>query len=293
MLENSLELYKIFYYVAKTGGITKAAEILFISQPAVSQGLKKLEMQLGVKLFTRTKKGMRLTGEGEVLFRHVAQGYESIQLGERKLRQMLNLEYGEIRIGASDMTLEYYLLPFLEEFHQKYPEIKVTVTNAPTPQTISHLKAGRIDFGVVTAPIDITGLWVKQARKIEDIFVAGEKFHHLKDKKILLKDLKDMPLICLEKNTSTRSYVDAFLQKNDVVLEPEFELATSGMIVQFAKRNLGIGSVVASFAEEAMAAGELFQLRLEKPLPKRDMLIIRDESYMLSVAAGKLLSMLK
>lgn len=292
MVENNLELYKMFYHIAMNRSLTKAAAVLCVSQPAVSQGLKQLETSLGVRLFTRSGKGVRLTGEGEVLFQYVAQGYESIMLGEQKIRQMLNLEHGEIRIGASDMTLEYYLLPYLEQFHQQYPEIKVTVTNAPTPQTISHLKAGRIDFGVITAPIHTEGLEIRPARKVSDIFVAGDRFRYLKGKILKLSDLSSLSLICLEKNTSTRKYMDTFLKKNHVVIEPEFELATSGMIVQFAKRNLGIGAVVSDFAKEALAAGELFALQLDQEIPQRDMLIIRDPNYMLSIAAGKLLAML-
>ena len=113
-----LEYYKIFYYVGSLGKISLAAQKLCISQPAVSQAVKHLETQLGTKLFIRTPKGVRLTTEGEVLFSYIKQGYEYILLGEKKFKEMLDLELGEIRIGASDMTLKYYLLPFLEKFHK-------------------------------------------------------------------------------------------------------------------------------------------------------------------------------
>jgi len=122
---NNLEYYKVFYYVASYRSLTAAADALAISQPAVSQSVKQLETTLGTKLFTRASRGVRLTQEGELLFGYVAKGYEQIELGEQKLKQMLNLDLGEIHIGASDMTLQFYLLPFLERFHEKYPEIKV------------------------------------------------------------------------------------------------------------------------------------------------------------------------
>ena len=149
---SNLEYYKVFYYVGKLGSLTHAAEELSISQPAVSQALKQLEDTLGTKLFVRASRGIRLTPEGESLYFYVKRGYEEIELGEKKLKKIMNLESGELRIGASDMTLQFYLLPYLEKYHEKYPHIKVTVTNAPTPETLQFLKEGKIDFGVVSTP---------------------------------------------------------------------------------------------------------------------------------------------
>ena len=151
-LNHSLEVYRVFYTVAKCRSITFAANELAISQPAVSQSVKQLEESLETKLFTRTSKGVRLTAEGELLYSYVSKGYEQIVLGEQKLMEMKNLELGEIRIGASDMTLQFFLLPYLEQFHERFPNIKVKVTNAPTPETLSNLEEGRIDFGVVSTP---------------------------------------------------------------------------------------------------------------------------------------------
>ena len=133
---SNLEYFKVFLYVARAGSVTEAAKELSISQPAVSQALKQLERQLGVDLVCRASRGIQLTREGRELYAYVDKGYEQIRLGVDKIRQMMNLEAGEIRIGASDMTLQFYLLPFLEKFHEKHPSIKVNVTNAPTPETL-------------------------------------------------------------------------------------------------------------------------------------------------------------
>ena len=110
-MDINLEYYKIFYYTAKQKSVTLAAEKLSISQPAVSQAIKHLEKDLGCALFVRTAKGVRLTKEGEMLFSYVERGCEAILSGEKRLLEMLNLEKGEICIGASDMTLKYYLSP--------------------------------------------------------------------------------------------------------------------------------------------------------------------------------------
>lgn len=293
-MTNNLEYYKVFYYAAKYGSLTEAAGELAISQPAVSQSLKQLEALTGAKLFARTSKGVKLTAEGELLYGYVEKGYEQIELGEKKLKQMLNLELGELRIGASDMTLRFYLLPYLEQFHEKHPGIKVSVTNAPTPETLHYLQTGKIDFGVVSTPFEAPlGIESVKVREIEDIFVAGRKFIQYKNKMLDLQELETLPIISLEKKTSTRSYMDSFLEKNGVVMNPEFELATSDMIVQFTLRNLGVGCIMKDFAQEYLEEGVLFALRFNKIIPKRHFCVVTDRKNPLSAAGRNLLEMMK
>ena len=289
----NLEYYRIFYHVAIAGSFTQAGEELCISQPAVSQAVKLLETGLGSKLFIRIPKGVKLTPEGEVLFGYVKRGYEYILMGEDKFQKMLDLENGEIRIGASDMTLQFYLLPYLEKFHVKFPRIKVTVTNAPTPETIEYLYAGKIDFGIVSEPFETKPeIEIVRVKEIQDTFVAGTRFLYLKDQKLDYKSLEELPIIILEHNTSSRRFIDEFLDTNGVVLKPEFELAMSDIIVKFAGRNLGIGCVVREFAEDAIQSGELFELKFEKEFPGRHFCIITGNNNPISTAAKELLAML-
>ena len=277
----NLEYYKIFYYVARQGSVTAAAAELSVSQPAVSQAIKALEHAVGIPLFVRTGKGVRLTPAGEILYSYVQNGYETILRGEKKLREMKGLESGELRID-------------LQRFHEAYPKIKLTVTNGPTPETLRYMQEGRIDFGVVTSPV--TGheeVSVFPVRPIRDTFVAGYKFWEYKNRIIPLKELADVPLICLEKNTSTRRYMDQFLKESGVLVHPEIELATSDMIVQFAKRNLGVASVVYDFAREALESGELFELKIQKKIPERSICIVQGSHVTLSSAAQKLIELIR
>lgn len=286
----NLEYYKIFYYVVKHGSFTLAAEELCITQPAVSQAIKTLESNLGSKLFIRASKGVKLTKEGSVLYSYVKRGYELLVLGETTFQKMIDLENGEIRIGASDMTLKYYLLPYLEKFHEKYPNIKVKVTNAPTPETIQNLLDGKIDFGIVSTPFESKQeLRTTMVKELRDIFIAGSKFLNLKNRTLQYEELEDLPIICLEKNTSTRAYLDQFMLENKVNIQPEFELATSDMIVEFVKRNLGVGYVVYDFAKPLLEQGEIFELMFNKKFPSREVCIISSDKNPLSTAAKELL----
>ena len=291
---SNLEYFKVFYYTAKYGSVTRAAGELMISQPAVSQSLKQLEKSLGVTLFERASRGVKLTGEGQLLYSYVEKGYEQIENGVEKVRQMQNLELGEVHIGASDMTLRFYLLPFLEKFHEEYPDIKVIVTNAPTPETLELLRAGKIDFGVVSTPFEEgKDMIASEVREIEDVFVAGRRFISYKNKMLDFQELEKLPMIFLENNTSTRSYMDEYLAQEGIVLRPEFELATSDMIVQFALRNLGVGCVVRDFAAEYLESGMLFELRFNRMIPKRAFSVVRSSRQTLPEAAKRLLEIME
>lgn len=206
---------------------------------------------------------------------------------------MHNMELGEIIIGASDMTLQYFLLPYLEKFHEQYSGIRIRVTNGPTPETLEKLEDGRMDFCVVSSPFEArASLEAIPVREIEDVFVAGRRFISYKNKTLDFSQLEKMPLIFLEGNTSSRSYIENFLRKNQVEVIPEFELATSEMIVQFALRNLGVGCVVRDFAKEYIENGMLYELRFNKMIPKRQFCIVKNKKNPLPVAAGKLLKLI-
>ncbi|MGN1023772.1 MAG: LysR family transcriptional regulator [Lachnospiraceae bacterium] len=280
-----------FLYIAREGSVSAAAKALSVSQPAVSQQLKNLEEHFGIPLFVRTARGMKLTREGETLYTYVSRGMDLLDAGEKAVQRMQNLDLGEVHLGASDMTLHFFLLPYLETFHEKYPGIKVSVSNAPTPETLENLRAGTIDFGVVSGPLkeeENAGIEVFPVRTIRDIFVAGEKFARLRNRQITLRELAELPLIFLEKNTSTRRYLDRELARYGVSVSPEFALSTSDMIVQFAKRNLGIGAVVEDFARKDMERGTLFPILLSEKIPERQFYVAARQGEPLPTAAKHL-----
>lgn len=138
-MEINFELYKIFYQAATAKSFSEAGRKLFISQSAVSQAIKNLEIKIGAQLFLRQNRNLRLTREGELLLTHIEQAYNFIKAAENKLEELRSLETGEIRIGASDTVCKYYLLPYLEEFSRNYPKVKIQFLNRTSPQIIEIL----------------------------------------------------------------------------------------------------------------------------------------------------------
>lgn len=289
----SLDRYRIFHAVAVAGSVTGAAEQLYLSQPAVSQAIKKLERETGVRLFWRTARGMQLTPEGQVLFSHLGEAFRLIQTGERQVADMQRLERGDIRIGASDTLCRYYLLPALEAFHRQHPEIRLHVSNKTSEETVALMRAGRIDFGVVNLPIDAEGLVVEESTRLQDGFIVGQALQHLSERPRTVAELAQYPLILLEEGSVTRSHVDAFFLAHGVRVVPEFELGSLDLLIAFARIGLGVAAVTRNFVQEALDAGAVYEVLTIPPMPARAVGLVTSPAVPLSRAADALLSSLR
>ena len=143
------EWYKVFYAAARHLNYTKAAAELFVTQSAVSQTIRLLEEALEVKLFYKEGRRIRLTQEGAILFEHVDPAIRLLDKGADSLRDMSTLKTGAIRLGASDTISRFLLLPYLKNFHEQYPQIKITINNRPSPISSELVQKGEMDFAVV------------------------------------------------------------------------------------------------------------------------------------------------
>ncbi len=282
---SQMELYRVFYFTARAGSISRAAEELYITQPAISYAIKQLEQKLGGPLFFRTSKGVKLTAEGSVLYKYMEQAYNYITAAENKIAEMHNLRSGEIRIGASDTLCKHYLLPHLEDFHSAYPDITIHVTNRTTPETVKLLKEGKIDFGIVSLPVEDSRLVVRETLSIQDCFVAGKRYAELADTSVSLKRLMEYPLILLERGSNTRNYLDDYARKHGFTLSPEIELGSIDLLVQFAKSGLGVACVIKNFVTDELREEAIFEVRVNEPIPPRSIGVITNKDVPLSAAA--------
>ncbi|MEW9121754.1 MAG: LysR family transcriptional regulator [Thermotaleaceae bacterium] len=293
-MDISFELYKVFYHVAKHLNFSEAAQELFISQSAVSQSIKALEEKLNCQLFIRHTKQVRLTQEGETLFQHVEQAYHFIKTAERSIHEIHSLQQGEVKIGASDTICKYYLLPIIKEFHQTYPDIRIHITNRTSPVGIELLKKGLLDLAVVNMPEDLMdkSLEVTALADVSYQFVAGERFCHLMDKEVSLKELENYPLLMLEKNTTTRILFDQLIETNHVQIVPELELSSVDLLIELAKIGLGISFVMESALTDISMDKGLFTLHLKESIPHRKLGILTHRQIPTSTAAKKFIELL-
>ena len=285
-MDINLELYKFFCEVANTGNITKAAEKLYVSQPAVSQAIMQLEERLGCTLFNRSKRCVKLTSEGEVLYSYVNNAISLIENAQEKILNMKSLRDGEIKIGASDTVCSLFLLPFLDTFNEKYPEIHISVINRTTGSLIKLLKNGTVDMAFVNLPVeDDDILEVTPVMQIQDCFVAGAKYAYLADSVLRLRDLRKYPILMLEKNSNSRKQMDLFLESYDLEIKPAIELESLSLLSEFAKIGLGIAATIKEDVQKMLDSQELYELRFLETLPTRSIGVAQMKNVTLSFAA--------
>lgn len=268
----NLDLYRVFYTVAKCGSLTRAAEELYISQPAVSQSVKQLENQLGVSLFNRTHRGMELSAQGgKLIFDEVERALGLLNAAENRIAQTKTSATGTIRIGASDTIFEYFLADKIVDFHERFPAVKIELMADFTPDTIEKLKADRCDVAFVNLPITVDPELelYGNCMRLNDVFIAGEKYKELAENKHSLAQLKKYPLIMMDKNTVARHAIDNFLRTVGVELQPSIEVGSWDLMKRLVMRGMGIGIIPREYATHRLGIGELFEVQTDPILPAR------------------------
>lgn len=287
------ESYKIFYYTAINKSISKAAEILLISQPAVSYQIKTLEDELGLTLFVRTKKGVTLTEEGEILFSYVKKGIEAFTNGENALTNLKNLDYGNIRIGSSATVSKHVLMPYLEKFHKTYPNIEINITNNLTEELLKDLRNGNLDILILNMPMtEYKDLSIRKIMNVQDIFVTNEYYYKKINGSINLKDLNKYPLLFQKKPSNTREYLDKYLKENNTNLTPKMEIVSYNLIMDFLKIGFGIGYATKEFIKPELANKELYELDVIPKVPIRYIGIVTLKQRIPNFSVNKLIDLM-
>ena len=264
----NLDLYRVFYTVAKCGSLTKAAEELYISQPAVSQAIKQLETGLGGKLFNRTHKGMELSEGGKKIFSAVEDALKLLNNAETVYTDYSNTTTGSLKICASDTVCNAFLIPFLQEYHKKYPFIKLQLINCTSSETVELLKNSKADVGFINLPApdkDIKMLNV--VMPLHDGFFCGQRFFDLTKQVLPLGKLTDYPLLMLESPTVTTKAVINFASSQGVQLVPEIELGSLELMSELAVQDMGIACVPKEFVKKQVEQGLLKEIVTEPTLP--------------------------
>ncbi len=282
----SYDYYRVFYYVAKYGTVSQAAKLLLNNQPNMTRTIKKLEDELGCPLFLRSKKGMRLTPEGERLYAHIRIAMEHIEAGESELTESRNLQKGTVYIAASEVALRCLLLPVLKAYRLLYPGIHIRISNHSTPQAIDALRDGSADIAVVTTPTAQTASLCETAvRPITEVPVCSPYFKELADGPVSLAELTSYPLITLGRDTASFAFYSALFSQHGAAYKPDIEACTADQILPMVQADLGVGFVPEEFLRDG---GEVCRIRLKEPIPERNIVIIKRKEQPLSVAAAEL-----
>ena len=266
-MEQNLSQYKIFYEVAKAGNISKAAKELYISQPAISKAISKLEDSLGLSLFTRSSRGVQLTSEGEILFEHTREAFDALDRGEQELKRIQEFDIGHLRIGVSNTLCKYILKTFIDQ----YPHMKVTIESQATAQTLARLEQQKIDLGLVAEPSVRRDLAFIPVMDIQDTFVTTPNYLE----NLYLREGQDTSLfetgniMLLDTSNMTRHHVDEYMAENNIFPHQILEVTTMDLLIEFAKIGLGIACVIKELVQKELDSGMLVEIPLDIPIHRR------------------------
>lgn len=275
-MENNLNLYYIFYTAARHQNITLAAKELFISQPAVSKAISKLEENLDTKLFVRSSKGVRLTNEGEILYRQTEHAFLALKSGEEQLIRRKELGIGQLSIGVSNTLCKYVLLPHLQKFIKEYPHICISIECQSSFHTLEALKNGTVDIGFIGEPLTKTpDIFFYPVADIQDSFVTTESYLENLKMRISMENAETSDLLfhavlmMLDKENLTRQYIDRCQKNNDLLQIQTLEVSSMDLLIDFVKIDLGIACVIEEFVREELENGTLLRVPMPFCIPKR------------------------
>ena len=270
-MEQHLSQYRIFYEVARCGNISRAAKELYISQPAISKAIGKLEESLGTRLFLRNSRGVQLTPEGNVLFQHVSDAFDSLSRGEKELKRIHDFHIGQLKIGVSNTLCKYVLLPYLKSFVEKYPHVNITIESQSTAHTLEMLEARKIDIGLVAEPRARRGLNFTPVMEIHDGFVCTPAYmENLTLREGPAPDIfKTGNIMLLDRSNMSRKHLDTYLSDRDIEVNQILEVTDMALLIEFARIGLGIACVILDFVSDDLKNGTLMEVPLDAPIPRR------------------------
>jgi len=291
-LDINYELYKVFYFVASSLSFSEASKKLFISQSAVSQSIKTLEKKLDQSLFIRSTKKVQLTPAGKILLKHIEPAMNLIQRGENQLLDASTLGLGQLHIGASDTICRYFLVPYLKQFHKKFPKVPIKVTNSTSLNCVELLNQGSVDIIITNYPNSkMNPSFVKKTVcHFTDVFIANPSSFPIKQQDISFSKLKQYPILMLDRKSTTSEFLHNLFLQHQLELIPEIELSSNDLLIDLAKIGLGIAFIPDYCLSDDTK--ELIVLKTKEDMPKRQIVASVNPSLPISSATEEFIKLL-
>lgn len=273
-MDINLESYKTFYYVCELKNITKVAEKLYVTQPAITKQIKKLEESLGKSLIVRSTRGIELTKDGQKLYEQIKNPIESLLYTENNFKEKIDNYEVTIKILAGQFTIKKYLLKAMSEFNKIHPKTKFGMSSVPFQNIIQEFRTSDADL-VIFSSDELTeeynDIIVKPFCELHDIFVASKAIKDKFPDKINLFDLNKYPIICQTENRPPRKLLDNIYDKANIPFFPTYELSNYWLIDEYIRLGLGIGMAIKEYTQEKLQSGEFVQIQTDVELPPRQL----------------------
>ncbi len=261
-----LNLYKTFYIVSKYKNFTKASQELYVSQPAVTQSIKKLEEQLNVKLFERTQKGIELTKAGEVAYYYAEKIFDLASANSNLVERVQEAAFKEINIGVPTHIGTFFIIDYLKKFNIKHPNVRVNIINKKSDEMQKMLVRRELDIIIDTDIEDYNKDLIK-CKKLLDLhscFVCNENFKEVAQKALIsVQELSKYPLILPGKTTLNRKTIDKNFEQKNIILNPIIEANSSSISKGIIYEGIGIGWMIKEFVEKDIESGSLYEVKVD------------------------------
>lgn len=264
---DNLAKYKVFLSVAENKSISKAAAQLYISQPAVSITIRKLEENLNTTLFLRRSKGVVLTEKGRLLYDQAKKALNILSDIENSLR--LPQYTGYLRIASSNVLCKYFLMPYLKEFTKYYPDVDLSITCTSSSEACFMIEECSIDLALAAKPEKMGELQYHSIGVIEYVFVCTPAYRE----KINCNNddiFRCANIMLLDKDNVSRRHINAYYAQNNIVPHHILEVNEMDMLIEFAKMSIGISCVVKQFIKQEINSGILMEINLSNPVLPRE-----------------------
>lgn len=282
----NLNQLKIFYMAAKNGNLSLAAQELFITQPAVTKGIQRLQEFYEMKFVDHVGKKLILTDAGEVLYEIAEKIFDLESQAEESIRDFQQRKRGHIRILSSESFGDYYLPQIIIGFSKAFPRVRITMNILPTEQVVSHTATLDNDLGFISYPVEHNKLEVKEV--LEDrLVIITPKGHPLTGKKTLAPaDLQGQLLIMHEKGSAPRAAIEDYIRKTNLSVDIALELSSNRAIKRAVEKGIGIALISRKVAREEIEAGRLMAVPLSDPSMIRKFYMIHHKDKYLSESLG-------
>ena len=266
----NLNLLNIFITVAEYKNLTKAAEALYISQPAISSSIKKLEEELGGQLFTRKNKGVELTTGGQEIYNLIKNSLNNIDNIYNYFNKVSMIEKGTLRIGTSTSNINQYLNKSIVNFINAYPGIDIKVIRDIEKNIIDKLNNNELDLIVLDSEFLSPGLEIVKTFEV-NYSVVGNKDYYEKYKKQPMDILTfaNENLVLINNTKTSRQNFDAFFSKYNITLKPKYELENYQLIMDLITNGHGIGIVNLEYFSQEVENKTLYKLETSFNIDKR------------------------
>lgn len=278
--QSDFNKYKFFYAVAECKSFSKASEYLYVSQPAISSGIKELEKQLGTKLFIRNNKSVALTDDGEKLLYYVKNAFDNLTMGERVIKEKKDDLTGIIRIGIYSHISLIMLPKIMKEFNKKYPNAKFYVYSTSNMEMIEKLRNRELDFIVLQYPIFMTETNITEEIlcELETCFFGNKEHYDLYTEDN--NSLKDFSLILPMRGYSDISSLEEILKRQNLILKNNFTSYTTELTMALVKEGVGIGWGIKKCIQNDIDEGNLYELPVDFKTPVTKFSIAYDSNFL-------------